>query len=278
MRRNRLAALLLLATAPFAAGCEDAARVGSLETEVTELRAQLKKSENERDRLARRVDESEKRLAGLQEDLLGFRKSVIDVAGAAAASAPDSAGDGADGVVAPAGPDASPANPVLTAEAASLARILETDEGVKVLEAALRDIDRRRDDQRTARMIQGLVDAFAQKANLTPTQSEQLAKVLTRGAAARRELWTGMRDAPEMTPEQRVAVRQEILAKSEEIRVRVDDEVKSVLDAQQFETYKQDSERLWSQGRGGGAGGMGGGMGGAGFGGRAGRGGQGEDR
>lgn len=262
---------LLLATAVAATGCSDDGAVRSLEGEVTDLRGQLKKASGENDKLARRVEETERRLRGMQEDLLAAREAALHGAGKSATVATADAAAGPDGA-APA-PGTSPDNPALAAEAQALADVLSTDDGIKVLEGALKTIERRREEERTARMVQGLVDAFAQKANLTPQQAESLQKVASRSAAATRELWTAFRDAGEMTADQRNALRIDLTAKAEEIRVRTDDEVKGILDAQQFEIYRQDSERLRGafRGFGGGPGGMGGGRGPGGFGGDGGR-------
>ena len=131
-----------------------------------------------------------------------------------------------------------------------------TDGAGSGLEGALKTIEKRRDEERTARMVQGLVDAFAQKAGLTPQQSESMQTIAMKSATATRELWATFRDAGDMTAEQRNTLRVDLLAKGEEIRVRTDDEVRGVLDARQFEMYKQDSERLRGAFRGlGGAGG-----------------------
>lgn len=263
------AAALLLATAVAVPGCGDDAAVRSLEGEVTDLRGQLKKADVDNDKLARRVEENERRLRGLQEDLLAARDAALHGAGKSATAVVGDAAGGPDA----AAPATSPENPALAAEAQALADVLSTDDGIKVLEGALKTIERRREEERTARMVQGLVDAFAQKANLTPQQAESLQKIASRSAAATRELWTAFRDAGEMNADQRNALRIDLTAKAEEIRVRTDDEVKGILDAQQFEIYRQDSERLRGafRGFGGGPGGMGGGRGPGGLGGDGGR-------
>jgi len=259
---HRLAPLAVLSFAAVVggvAGCGDAADVKSLEGEVTDLRGQLKRAEGENDKLARRLDDTDRKLSGLREDLITSRESTMRASGdpAAAPAAGAAPGD--------AGPDAtatSPENPALDAEAKALADVLATDDGIQVLEGALKTIEKRRDEERTARMVQGMVDAFAQKAALSPQQAESLQKIASRSAAATRELWSAFRDAGDLTAEQRQSLRTDLLAKGEEIRVRTDDEVKGILDAQQFEIYKQDSERLRGAFRGFGGGPGGGGMGG----------------
>ena len=265
MRRLAPLALLPLVVAVGgAAGCGDGAGVTSLEGEVTDLRGQLKRAEGENDKLARRLDDTERKLSGLREDLITAREASMSGAGGPAA-APAEAG-AAPGDPAADAPGTSPENPALAAEAKALADLLGTDDGIKVLEGALKTIEKRREEERTARMVQGMVDAFAQKAALTPQQTESLQKIATRSASATRELWSAFRDAGDLTAEQRQSLRTDLLAKGEEIRVRTDDEVKGILDAQQFEMYKQDSERLRGafRGFGGGPGGMGGGRGGPG--------------
>jgi hypothetical protein len=70
-----------------------------------------------------------------------------------------------------------------------------------------------------------------------------------------------------MTQEQRQAARTDAMAKIEEINRRTDEEASTILDASQFETYRQDVTRMR-----GGRGGMGGPGGDGGFPGRGGAG------
>jgi uncharacterized membrane protein YgcG len=125
--------------------------------------------------------------------------------------------------------------------------------------------EQKRDEERGNRMASGLIDAFAQRANLSPQQKEQMQKIAQRTMNEIGALWRAMRDQ-DIPPEERAAKRQETVAKMEEIRTRTDEEVKTVLDAAQWDLYQQESARMRGFMGGGMGGGGGGGFGGGGFG------------
>lgn len=251
------ARLLLVVAGSFAvlsaAACSDGAGSPLADKEMADLRAQLRKVEGERDKLASRVDQTERRLAGLQEDLLTVRKALATAPAADAAAAAAPAAD------ASAAPAAAPAT--APGAAKDLADILATDDGRKVFESAMRAYEARRDEERSSRMAAGMVDAFAQKANLSPEQKEKLNAIVGRTMSEMQQLFRGMRDG-DVPAAERPARRQETVAKMEEIRSRTDDEVKGILDASQWDLYQQESARMR-----GFMGGGGGGFGGGGFGG-----------
>lgn len=258
-----------LAAPLLAAGCDDSARVQSLEGEVTALDSQVKKLEAEREKLLARLDTAERRMTGLQEDLLAVRRSA-EAAGAVASAASEKAAGEVAGapVAAPPGVPApgSKDDPRTVQAAQELAALLASETGTAVFEGALRRVEQKRDEERGARMVAGMVDAFAQRANLTPQQSEQMRKIVGKTMTDIGSLWRSMGDG-DLTPEERAAKRQETFAKAEEIRKSTEDEVRNVLDAQQFEMFQQESARM--------RGFLGGGPGG-GFGGRGGMGGRGQ--
>jgi outer membrane murein-binding lipoprotein Lpp len=276
MPRTKTAPILAAALAlpALLAGCDDGARVDSIEGEVTELRSQVKKLEGERDKLAARLENAERRMGGLQEDLLAVRKSA-DAAGVAAAAA---GAKEEPAVVAGAPVAAAPGAPALkgdpkTVQAAQdLANLLASDAGRTVFEGAMRQVEQKREEERGARLATGLVDAFAQRANLSPQQTEQMRKIVGKSISDIGAVWRSMNDG-ELTPEERATKRQEAFAKTEEIRKTTEDEVKGVLDAQQFEMFQQESARMRGFMGGGGPGGRGGFGGPGGFGGAGGAGG-----
>lgn len=252
---------LVAAFAFASAGCDDSAQVGVLEKEVTALDGQVKKLEGERDKLSGRLETAERRLAGLQEDLLAVRKAAESAAQAARDAAKAGPGAGA-GLGSGVTPGAVKGDPKSIQAAQELAGILATDEGRAVFEASMRQIEQKREDERGARMAAGIVDAFAQKANLSPTQAESMRKIVGKSMTEMGALWRNMRDT-DLTPEERATKRTENMAKMDEIRKTTDEEVKSVLDGAQFDMYQQETARMRGfMGGGGGMGGPGGGFGG----------------
>lgn len=263
---SRLLPFALVAAFAFAsAGCDDSAQVGVLEKEVNGLGTQVKKLEGERDKLAGRLETAERRLAGLQEDLLAVRKSAEAAAELARGAAKAGAASAAPGTGVALAPGATKGDPKTAAAAQELAGLLGTDEGRAVFEATMRQIEQKREDDRASRMATGLVDAFAQKANLSAQQTESMRKIVSKSMAEMGALWRSMRDT-DMTPEERAAKRTENMAKMDEIRKSTDEEVKSVLDGTQYDMYQQETARMrgFMGGPGGGFGGGGGGFGGGG--------------
>jgi uncharacterized membrane protein YgcG len=215
-------------------------------------------------------------MGGLQQDLLAVRRSADAAADAAtSASEKEPAVDGAQVAGNPSAQSAAAGavDPKTSQAAQELEALLSTDAGRTVFEGAMRRVEQKRDEERSARMVTGLVDAFAQRANLTPEQSEQMKKVVGKTFTEIGALWRTSGEG-EMTPEQRAQKRQEVFAKAEEIRKTTEEEVKTILNVEQFEMFQQESARM----RGfidGGAGGFGGRGGRGGFGAPGGQGGAG---
>ena len=145
-----------------------------------------------------------------------------------------------------------------------LAEYFATDEGRTVFEAAMKSYEGKREEERSARMVKGMIDAFSQKANLSREQTASMEKIVSKAFTEIGTLFRTMRDS-DMTPEERAVKRTETVAKVEDVRRQTEDEVKGILDATQFELYQQESARM----RGFMGGGMGGGLGG--FGGQRGQ-------
>lgn len=261
-------ALFALAAAP---GCDDTAGVS--EKQVAELRSQSKRLEDENRALMNRLEAAERKIAGLSEDLAAVNRTAIDASTAASAATKanaDSTGAATAGSAGIAGGAAAgDAHANLSERDREIAAFLDRDEGRKVLETAIKAIETKRDQERQDRMVNAMVDAFAQKANLTPQQTDSMRKIVGKSMADTRGLWEGMMRG-DMSPEERQTARNDAMAKMQEIQTRTDDEVKSVLDSSQFGMYQQDVERMRNGMRGGMGGGMGG-PGGGGFGGRGGR-------
>ena len=137
-----------------------------------------------------------------------------------------------------------------------MAGFLTSEQGQEMLDKLVEASERRRRDARTNQWMSRMVEGFAEKAELTPDQTEKVSAIATRSMTAIRDLWMPMRD-PNLTAEQ----RQELVAtnrdKMQEIRDAADQEVKAVLNSAQYLIYEEEMSRF------------GGGMGG--FGGRGGR-------
>ena len=70
-----------------------------------------------------------------------------------------------------------------------------------------------------------------------------------------RQVWSAFRDLPPDTvPEQRDQLRQQTIAKADELRKQTDEQVKAVLDQTQYEAYQQEQDKLRPNQRGGAAG------------------------
>lgn len=259
--QRALSFLLVAAAALPLAGCDEAAEVQTLGRDVAELRTQVKKLESERDRLTARIDNADRRMAGLQNDFLALQKSV-QAAATVTAAAQD--GTGAEGGATVAGAALRGPDGKFPQTADEFTALVSTEAGRAAFDAAIRQAEQRRDEERQNRMAAGMVDAFAQKANLSPEQTEKMRKIASKAITEISALWRTMRDQ-DMTPEQRQAKQTENVAKMEEIRRESDEEVKSVLDAAQWDLYQQETSRMrgfmGAGGGGPGRGGFGGGRG-----------------
>lgn len=256
-RHTRL--VLALSAALAVPACADPG-AAAVEARVASLDARMKQLESERDRLSGRLDAAERRLGGLQEDLMQARKDALASADAAhAAAAPAGAGNPAGGE-APESPGAGTTRADVPAAARALSEVLGTEAGREVFDQAMRTYEERRDRERTDRLAGGMVESFARKANLSAAQTESMRKSVGKAFTEIGALWRSMRDA-DLTPEERSTRRTDALAKTEEIRQRVDDEMKAILDSTQYETFQQESARMrgFLGGTPGGPGGFGGG-------------------
>lgn len=256
--RRLIPVLVLAASAAVLPGCDAGAGDAGSQAETDALRAQVKKLEGERDRLAGRMEQAERRISGLSTDLAATREEMMkaaQAAGVVAAARPTEAGE----------PAPAAATDARTPSAKALGDLLATEDGRAVFEEAMKAYEARRDAERIDRLGSGIVDGFAQRANLSPQQTESLRKIVGKAMGDVAAVWRGGRDG-EATPEERAAQRQSAFAKMEEIRQRTDDEVKGILDAAQWDQWQQDSARMrgFLGGGAGPGGGFGGGRGGLG--------------
>jgi hypothetical protein len=262
-------ALALVVCAAALAACT-AGDTDSLGKEVGDVRAETQRLQKESEKLAAQVAAQTRRIDGLTEDLNHVRSLAMDVkvapapkAGAAAAG--DGTGDGgtpgaSGGLVTTA--DGS----VVTPEVAAVKKYLGTDEGKKLLEAAVVAERDARNREQVKRTVDAMIDRFAKLANLTEDQTKKMKDIMGQAAVARSDMWASMRDlGPDATPEQRDEARQAMVAKTDELKKQTDTQVQAVLSQTQFEQYQQEQDKLRASMRGmGGAGGGAGGTGGRG--------------
>ncbi len=252
---------LLCLTALVAAGCDGSSDAASGK-DVADLRSELREAQRQSKLMGERLERMEKRMEGYAQDVDALRRDHMagmrtraDVAPAAAPSE-----------AAAAAPDDAPAAASPTTDAIS--RYLETESGQAAVSRALEAVQERQNADRRERMVDMLLDRFAQEADLTSTQRDDMRKILSRSFEQSAAIWQSMRDGgADMTPEERAAQRDANVAKMQEIRTATDDEVKAVLNSEQYGLYEQQSQRL--RGAFGGDRGAGGAPGG--FGGRGGR-------
>lgn len=256
MTRTRTSTLaisgLLCAAALLALpGCDDDG-APELQSTVDELRKDLLDAKKERERLTAKLDRMERRLAGYAQDI--DRLQVQGIAGLERAEVAGESGEGTGDAAVDASVDAS----VDATAAANIEKLLESEGGRQAMEKAMEAIREKRDNERRQRMVEGMVDRFAEQADLTPDQTERLSQIMGKRFEGMRQIWSALRDGGDVSREERAVMREEAMVKMEELRVELDDEVKSVLNADQYSLYQEQADRMRGWG-GGGRGGPGGG-------------------
>ena len=139
----------LAAVALATAGCGGAA-TAQVEEQVAELSAQVTRLEGANADLARRLDSHERRISGNSSEVATLRGlQQMRPAGMTAESVPE-AGEGEDGPVA-----------ATAAPTGEVAEFLKSEDGQKALAGAMREAERQRDRERTARWAGAMIDRFA---------------------------------------------------------------------------------------------------------------------
>jgi len=263
---------LALATAVLATGLAacSAGDADAVKRDMDELRTDLQRTKKENEKLRTQVASAEGRINGLAEDLARVRQLSVDVK---AAPAPQAEGAAADGGVAgggaTAGASASGSAAVVSSpEGVAIRNFLATEDGKKLLEAAIQSDRDARAREQAKRQVDSMVDRFAKQANLTDDQTKRMKDLMEKQADATRDVWASLQINPDATQAERDARRQQGLAKTDEIRKSTDDQLRSVLSATQFESYQQEQDKQSQRVRGSGGGNNGrrntGGAGGAG--------------
>jgi len=207
-------ALLLVASLWAAPACNDTDGGASGET-VAQLTKDLNAAQRVNKQMAERIDRLERKMDGFRQDVdrLGRERhaEALDDQDAATATAAEEPAQAAASAMGGAG----------------LTAVLESDEGQAAVAKAMQAIQEKRDGERRQRMVSGLVDRFAQEANLSEAQTVDV-----------------FRDAGDLSAEGRASLRDENMAKMEDIRTATDDEMKAVLNADQFSIYEEQAQRM----------------------------------
>jgi len=234
--------MALVAVLWAAPACNDAADGGG--DAMAELTKEVKEARRLNERMSTRIERIEKKMDGFRQDVdrLGREKitAVLDVQNAAEEAGTDEAASFA-AASAMGGP--------------GLAAALNSDEGLAALAKAVQSIEDKRNTDRRQRMVSGMVDRFAQEANLSPAQTEDVNRILGESMKKIGGVWSSFRDAGGLSADERAAMRDDNMAKMEEIRGATNDEMKGVLNADQYSLYEEQAQRM----RGGFGGGRGGG-------------------
>lgn len=218
--------------------------IADLTTDVQRLRLE---GEKQRDRIAK----LERQIGGLQTDV--FR--VREISGGVAEARPAGAEGASAAAAGPSDPSAA-----VAAGAAPDGQAMRTwfasEDGRKVLSAALKTAQDQQELERTTRRMEGMLARFAKDAELTEDQTRKMREIIGRSAGTLNELMQSMRDPPaDLTPEQRDQARQQTLAKLGEFRQSVDGEVKTILSQTQYDAYQKSFPQGTGFGFGGGPGG-----------------------
>jgi hypothetical protein len=257
MRRPVIAVLSLVLCAASIAACSPG-DTDALRAEIADARADAQRVRKENEKLAAQLDVHEHRINGLAEDLAHVRSLAPDVK---AAAVPAQGG----GAAAPSGdagvaPDGSPIGAtggvvVSATQTAAIRAFLGTDDGRKVLAAAIVADNDARQKEQAKRRIDSMVDRFAKQANLTDDQTKRMKEIMERQSEATRDLWSNMRDLPpDATQEQRAQLRDQNTAAQDAARKQTEDALKILLSTTQYEEYqKQQAQTRRGGVQGGGA-------------------------
>lgn len=206
-------------------------RVKALADKVERLEAQNREQGNELAALTRRI-------AGVQDDLVHVRELKMEpqpVQGGVVSAAGDEVkGLGAAGET----PDAE------GLAVGELAELLQTEAAKKAMADAVKQVEDERGRERSQQMVDMMVDRFAERANLSADQVTRMKEIAGRAMTVIREARTSTRDMGSAGPEERAIAREEALAKTEEVRQKMNEEVKLVLNSEQYALYEEEQDRM----------------------------------
>ncbi len=238
MIRPSPALLLLAAAAAALPACS--ADTSSGDEAIADLGAEVQRLRQESEKQRDRIAKLERQIGGLQTDVVRVREISGGVSEAHVAPGEAAATDGG-----PAGPAAGTG---AVPDGQAMRTYFATEDGRKVLTAAMRIAQDQQEQERTARMVEGMLSRFAKDAELTEDQTRKMRDILGRSTGQMRELMISMRDPPaDLTGDARDQARQQTMAKIGEVRQAADTEIKSVLSQTQYDAY----QKSFPQGTGG---------------------------
>ncbi len=236
-------------------GCGEDERVSQQATKIGELSTQVDDLMTAKAELAKQIDRNARLMRGLSDDIISLREELNErgaLSGSAASMAEDEAASAAGMGGAGDGTEESGVTAALDADGDEIVDALNTEDGQKVLEKAMDKMRQRRDSERMDRMVSGMVDRFAEKANLSADQKERMSGIVSDSMGKIRDVWSGMRDARDLSPEAMTQLREDNMAKMGEIREATNEEVKLVLSSDQYLIYEEEQSRMRGFGGGGG--------------------------
>ena len=164
--------------------------------EVAALKQQVKELESELDSTAKAAKRTDRQLKGLQDEFASFRAETLKANSVVAAAGADLAEVTEEG-----GSTAAAIENAVAAAPEAIADVLQSDEAKDAIKKALDEVNRERDAERRQRWADGMVDRFAQEAQLTDDQTVQIKDIVAKSFTRIGELWSGMRDMGDATPE-----------------------------------------------------------------------------
>ncbi len=209
--------------------------IAALKSAITEL-------ERTNERQTAKIEKLERRVSGNGEDIDRLAAAALQPGRITPAVA--DAGDGEDNA------GMANAETVLAEGGAALAKLLETDKGQELVGKAMEAADERRRSARMQDWATSMVDRFAERAELTPDQRTKMLDISTRSMTKIRDVWSSMRDARNMSPEERADLMTDNRAKMEGIREDANEEAKGVLNSAQYLIYEEEVANM-SRGFGG---------------------------
>ena len=238
---------LSLAACLAATGCGVAGSGASQDT-IDALTTQVAQLEKQNAGWETRMKKMERQLTGTGGDIASIRNRLKDLPMAAAAGAVAAADAGEDDAVTAA----------LPAETREFAKYLESESGKKALADAVTEANNRQSRERWNRMADGMVDRFAEQANLSEDQSKRMKDLTGTMMSKIGDAWGAMRNS-NLSTEERAEVRASAMAQMGELREQLNEDVKLILDADQYSMYEEQAGRMMRGGMGGGRGGRSGG-------------------
>ncbi len=230
---SRTLGALVLVTSLFAVpACTDGGDGGSSET-IAALRTEVQEAQRLNEQMAERMERFERKMDGFRQDVAVLGRARVEVTRELATATAEAATEAEAGLAAASAMGGD-----------ELAAALSTEDGRAAVEKAMSAIEAKRSSERRQRMVSGMVDRFAEQANLSPAQVVDMNRIVGDSFSKIGAVWSSMRGATNMSAEERTTLREDNMMKMEEIRTATSEEAKGVLDADQFAIYEEQAQRM----------------------------------